>query len=688
MLKRIRVFSLLSILTIIFILVQAYLFYRHYKVSSLVDSLAGASIALELLHPIILLPIATFIVLQITAYVLFVTYIWFITISFAEYCRLTNGVTKILAIILWSLTVFFLLAYNHYYFPDSIFSRSLSQITLLREYGKFLLIVSASLLTSMTLLSWLHCFLRKRHRVCGGILLAIPLLIISHSLFEMKIAPHFSAQTQPNIILIGLDSVRPDFTGFYGNQMVHTPNVDKFLQQSVAFSESYTPFARTFPAWMSILTGKYPLHHGARNNLIDTVDIVKQETLAKKMQQAGYATVYATDENRFSNITKDYGFDRVIGAKMGANDFILAGLSDFPLANFLVSLPIARILFPYHYANRAASITYQPDKFLHRLQLGLADLPDNKPFFLNIHLCISHWPHKWADKGQAESRYLLTQYIRSVNAVDKQFAEVMQLLQSGGFLDNAWVIVLSDHGTALGLKGDRIIAEDNYRGDKNKMKLVQKLKLALLPQQNQSAGYTVHTAYGQGTNILSLAQNHTLLAFQHFPQPLTARRVKSFVSLIDIAPTIFDILALAPMQNMDGISLREYFSAQRKEKKQRIFFMETGDSLSAIETDKIYIEKVIRHQIGIYEINPATGLLSMNPLASQSIIRNKQLAIWSGEWILAYYPATKRDKKIIPAYYILANVKTGKWLVENESGLNRNKIANKLLKQWHEFYMG
>ena len=196
--------------------------------------------------------------------------------------------------------------------------------------------------------------------------------------------------------------------------------------------------------------------------------------------------------------------------------------------------------------------------------------------------------------------------------------------------------------------------------------------------------YTVNTAYGQGTNILSLVQNHVLLAFQHVGGNLPARKINNFASLIDIAPTLLDLLSLPPLVSADGISLRDHFSADKK--SSRTFFMETGDSLSAIETDHIFIEKVIKHEIGIYRINASNGLLTMDPIASQSILKNKQLAVWQGDWMLAHYPASKRHKKIIPSYFVLANVKTGEWTVGLDSAFAKTGPVDGLRRELKGFY--
>jgi len=669
-------------LTLVFIFTQFYLFVADYKVSDLIDSLVGTSIALQLLHPVILLPILGFISLQIAAYVLWIIWIRFVALACGEWLGLSKIVTMIAGITLWFFSSFSILEWNRYHFPDSLFARLLSRSHFLHQYGEILVMATLTVLLISTLLACLYSFWFKRYRYSSSIVLLSAIILMAPPFYSVT---PISNATRPNIIIIGLDSLRPDFTGFYGSTLTHTSNIDYFLANSIAFSNSYTPLARTFPSWMTILTARYPKHHEARNNLIDTRAVSQHEMLSKRLQQSGYETIYATDEKRFSNITKQYGFDRVLGPNMGVDDFLLGGLSDFPLSNLLVNLPAGRFLFPFNYGNRAAAITYQPETFLQVIKSGLAHL-SGKPVFLSVHLCLSHWPSKWADTGRPGSAYLATQYARSVNALDKQFGELMQLLKERGLLQNTWVVVLSDHGTALGLPYDRIISEETYQGDKKKMKVVAVNKLSALPHQSHKPVYTVNTSYGQGTNILSLKQNHTVLAFKRYGGNSDAHEVREFVSLIDVAPTLLDVLGISPLHQMDGISLNLYFSINYKTSPARAFFMETGDTMSEIETDHIYIEKVLKHEIGIYNIDAKTGLLTMNPLASLSINKNKQRAILWNDWMLAHYPASLYKKKVMPAYFVLVNVKTGWWTVELSSSFAKTAPLSFLRQQLNHFY--
>lgn len=406
-------------------------------------------------------------------------------------------------------------------------------------------------------------------------------------------------------------------------------------------TDAYTPLARTFPAWMSILTAKYPKHNHARTNLADPDFIYAEDTLAKHLQSAGYETIYGTDEKRFSNILNAYGFDHIMGPSMGVNDFLIGGLSDFPLTNLFINTPLGRFLFPYNYANRAAAITYEPNSFLQMVKVALAPARQ-KPLFLAIHLCVSHWPYTWAGDHENDSFTEAQRYRASVTAVDQQLGNLLEILKQDGLLNHAIVVLLSDHGTTVGLPQDRIIAKNHYSGDTTRINWIP-----LFSSENPHSSFKLHsiphyrldTSYGQGTDVLSLKQYHVVLAIKGYGVQLPTYQIHTRTSLLDITPTILDFLHLSPMHNIDGISLYDAISHQTQPTNlDRPLLIETGYKVPGIEEAQISVAKVIRQAIHIFEINSKTGLLYVNPLLEKGTDNLKQRAILQGDWLLARYP--------------------------------------------------
>ena len=92
-----------------------------------------------------------------------------------------------------------------------------------------------------------------------------------------------------NIILLTIDTLRPDHLGCYGYKSIKTPNIDSLAKKGTLFTNAYSPVPLTLPSHVSILTGQYPVSHGVHNNgtfvLPDSAD-----TLAEILHNHGYKT--------------------------------------------------------------------------------------------------------------------------------------------------------------------------------------------------------------------------------------------------------------------------------------------------------------------------------------------------------------------------------------------------------------
>jgi arylsulfatase A-like enzyme len=75
-----------------------------------------------------------------------------------------------------------------------------------------------------------------------------------------------------NVLLITLDTTRPDALGPYGAKGVLTPVLDRLAAGGNVFEQAYSHAPITLPSHSSILTGLTPPQHGVRNNISYRLD--------------------------------------------------------------------------------------------------------------------------------------------------------------------------------------------------------------------------------------------------------------------------------------------------------------------------------------------------------------------------------------------------------------------------------
>ena len=62
---------------------------------------------------------------------------------------------------------------------------------------------------------------------------------------------------RPNVLFIMIDDLRPAL-GCYGDEIAHTPNIDRFAQRGIVFQRAYCQQAVCCPSRLSLLTGRRP----------------------------------------------------------------------------------------------------------------------------------------------------------------------------------------------------------------------------------------------------------------------------------------------------------------------------------------------------------------------------------------------------------------------------------------------
>jgi arylsulfatase A-like enzyme len=501
--------------------------------------------------------------------------------------------------------------------------------------------------------------------------------LLGFAVFFIGFSQHVSdsdvaTRQRPNIFLIGMDSLRPDFLSFFGHEN-KTPFLNSTLQESAVFSEAVTPLARTFPSWASILTGLYPKEHYARSNLTQPTHLNLGSSLPNILQKQGYETIYATDEVRFSNIDTHFGFDRIISPPIGLNDFLIGNFNDFPMSNLLINTTVGKWMFPHSYANRPVYHTYEPDSFL-RLVDSALQFKKNKPLFLAIHFCLPHYPYLWANINMGKSTPQ-KKYANSIIRLDQQLKDFFDILEHYHLLDHAIVVLLSDHGEALALSGDRVTEEDLFVSD-SQSHAIPKFYQSSLDHE------AINQSVGHGTDVLGLSQYHTLLAFRLYGgDKYDARVIPGSVSLLDIKPTLLEFLNISDTNN-SGVSLASVIkNSRRNSLPLRHIFIESDFTPQAIRTVYPEERQVLLEGVRLFQVDPITTRLTVKNEMMRKIINSKQYADIYDGWILALYPQDKFSR--MP---ILVNLRTGQWTNNLNSSFALDSPAREMLAQLKLFY--
>lgn len=610
--------------------------------------------------------IAYFLLMQLLIHIAYLFFIYILTLFVSQTFRLTQSQTEKTGILLWFIGISMILLANQIFYPNSKFAILTS--TLFPPTIAIIFLIILTIFFSLAILSATYSYIKNKHRLLITSLLILFLSGISlkHH-YNIRSAATFS---KPNIILIGIDAVRPDFLGFFGSDN-QTPHLDYFLNQSAVFSESLTPLARTYPAWISILTGQYPKKNGVRLDLAEHITFDVQETLPAILKKAGYQTLYATDETRFSNIDERFGFDQTITPPIGFNDFLLGSFNDFPLSNLVINTFLGRYLFPYSHANRAAYITYNPTTFLNDMESTLAK-PHSKPLFLAVHFCLPHYPYLWA--GRSGTTSPVENYRHALTEADSQLNGFLERLHKNKLLDHSIVVLLSDHGEALELPGDRITESDLFIPGSHPSIPHFYPPSEYHEKPNQSGGH--------GTDVLGLTQYHTLLAFKFTgTETQNAYIIPGRVSLLDIKPTLLELLKI-PDTLSNGKSLLKAIRGEPTTiTTQADFFTETDFTPEAIRSVNPQLNKVIFEGIDYIKINPHTTRLSIQQRTADLILSSKQYADFYGPWVLALYPQSQHW--MLP---VLVNLESGKWTTDLHTTFAKRAPTQHMLQALKQFY--
>ena len=122
------------------------------------------------------------------------------------------------------------------------------------------------------------------------------------------------APSQPNVILVSIDTLRADHLGCYGYDRDTSPFIDALAERgnAVLFERCFAQASTTAPSHMSFLTSLHPTVHGVPNippeGGVSGMDLPdRTKTLARILKDAGYRTAAVVDGGYLEPV---FGFEQ------------------------------------------------------------------------------------------------------------------------------------------------------------------------------------------------------------------------------------------------------------------------------------------------------------------------------------------------------------------------------------------
>jgi len=349
------------------------------------------------------------------------------------------------------------------------------------------------------------------------------MLVAAVILFFLMRQPD-TTSSQPNIILITMDSLRHDHLGYTGHERAHTPNIDALARDGVVFRECVAQGTFTRISVPSLITGMFPLFTQIRtfSGHLDSV----HTTVAEVLEADGYLNL-AT--NRMWSKSFYQGFQETGGSGEQTPQRTaraIQGVEDRKDGKFFIWLyywdPHAPYLPPQEFMRM-----YEPD-YVHRPPRRQAGGPrdtslrDATGHFDGSIGTLKALNQKEIRLTTLDRKHLNDLYLAEIAYVDAGIGELIARLKELGLYDETLIILNADHGEGFGEHGFW------YHGSTvfDEMCLVP---LIVKPPRSRERN----------------------------------KEVRGVVRNIDVVPTILDYCGLEAPAAWDGQSLRPFIETDR-----------------------------------------------------------------------------------------------------------------------------
>ena len=322
-----------------------------------------------------------------------------------------------------------------------------------------------------------------------------------------------------NVVLISIDTLRPDFLGCFGSELGASPNLDVLCREAVAFEQAISHAPSTLMSHASLLSSLPPARHGASfaNRRALPEELV---TLAEALRERGFRTASFNEGGQVAGrwglaqgfeVYESMGrgrdrFDRVVERALEWLDAPATPV-DEPFFLFLHSYEVHH---PY---------TPNPEDLARFAPAGYDG-------WLGDRIEISEL--RWINQGGVEIdgvdlARIRAAYAAEIASVDRALGRLLDGLRERRLLDRTLIVFTSDHGEEFGEHG--------------------------------TVGWHTHSLYDELLRVPLIVA---------LPGGRWAgERVGRQVRLMDVAPTVLDALAAEVPAGWEGTSLLALLRGER-----------------------------------------------------------------------------------------------------------------------------
>lgn len=308
------------------------------------------------------------------------------------------------------------------------------------------------------------------------------------------------AKRPPNIVFILADDLGYSELGSYGQEKIHTPNLDKLAQEGMRFTDFYCGNAVCAPSRCVFMTGKHGGHAYVRDNG-DPGEMLP-ETKALGAEFPGQNPIPA-EEVTIAEVLKQKGYATAAIGKWGLGHFGSTGdpnKQGFDLFYGFNCQRHAHNHYPnYLWRNREKEVqpgndrtlkgeTYSQSQF-RNVAIEFIEENAEKPFFLYLPFAVPHLSiqvpdedlEEYADmkEDDYEHRGYLKHpkphagYAAMISHMDRDIGMILDTIKAKGLEDNTVVLFSSDNGPTYdrlgGSDSDFFVSSANFKGLKGSL---------------------------------------------------------------------------------------------------------------------------------------------------------------------------------------------------------------------------